>query len=98
MHFKQLKTITVIFSLLVLISSKSFSADYGIGISASEFDSSILFPIKISDHFKTEFLIQYSDRDSDNDINWESISSGIGFFYVNEVYDKTQLYIGPRFL
>ena len=86
-------------ALATLISSTA-AAEIGIGLSAKEDTSTIFFPMDLSDTFKLEPGIAFSDASQDEEdfeislTRWEL---SLGAFLVNNISQKFDVLLGARF-
>lgn len=77
------------------------AAEFGLGISANSNDQSIYVPVQITENFRTEFSVGYDSEEiesADTKVEFEAFEIGVGLYMCNEVYERTQLYYGCRFL
>ena len=100
-----IKMVIVTATLVGLISTNCFALEFGIGIGANDYDRTIYVPINITNNFRTELSLGYSSNDrksaTDSEANFYdgySIETGIGLFFLKDVYEKTQIYYGCRLL
>lgn len=96
---RKLWKIALLVSLAGLMAANCFAAEFGIGFTANYSDQELYFPIKLTNHFRTEISVGFSTAEQKTDstkIEADIVAAGIGLFLTHNVHERTLLYYGCR--